>query len=364
MTNIKRSGNIKYQISNIKSQGDAAAGPAAVRSLLVLLVLAGIASATRYAGDFEELGVSARSVGMGSAFVAVGADPAALYYNPSASALLERRSVLLMHAENFGGLVKNDFASFVLPSEKSALGFGLLYNGVSDIKLTRLLDPNRPVGVEFESLAVVTKDTVVNGRTYYAGDTLREWYQNVPEVDRIVSAADWVFYFNYARPLGNHFLVGGNAKLIYRTTGVSTCFGMGLDLGATMILVKDLNVGLRVRNLATSPLFWDTKTRESMDPRPVLGISKGFKPGKDHRFVVSIEGEGNFEGLPIEQNLGVEYEFRRILSGRIGFHRSNFTFGLGGRYKSFFLDYAYETASYADSRDLPPTQKIAGGVQF
>lgn len=321
--------------------------------LLALAGIIGVAQGTKYAGDFEELGVSARSVAMGSALVAGGADPAALYYNPSASVLLDQRNVMLMHAENFGGLVKNDFAAVSLPADKSCLGFGLLHNGVSGIKLTGLLNDSLPLG------AVFVDTTFGSG-----GDTLIDTVVNVPVVRKTVSAADWVFYFNYARELSSHFLVGGNAKLVYRTTGASTCFGMGLDMGATVVLVKDFNVGLRVRNLSTMPLFWDTQTRESVLPRVALGIGKAFSLGKQDRLLLGIEAEGNFEGLPLEENLGVEYQFRNLLFGRAGFHRGNFTMGLGGQYRQFFVDYAFETAAYSDARDLPSSQKIAGGIRF
>ena len=169
-------------------------------ALFCLLALAGavsIAQATKYAGDFEELGVSARSVAMGSALVATGADPAALYYNPSASVLLPRRDVMLMHAENFGGLVKNDFATVALPSDKSCLGFGLLHNGVSGIKLTGLLNDSLPLGAVFV-------DTTFNS----SGDTLIDTVINVPVVRKTVECGGLGFYFNYARQLSSHFLVG------------------------------------------------------------------------------------------------------------------------------------------------------------
>jgi hypothetical protein len=139
---------------------------------------------------------------------------------------------------------------------------------------------------------------------------------------------------------------------------------MGLDIGATAVLVKDFNIGLRVRNVSTAPLFWDTKTRESVLPRVTLGIGKAFSLGRKDRLLLGIEGEGNFEGLPIEENLGLEYQFHNVLFGRLGFHRGNFTMGLGGQYRQFFLDYAFESAAYSDAQDLPSSQKIAGGIRF
>ena len=317
--------------------------------MLPTLLACSLLFATRYAGDFEELGASSRAVGMGSAFVAAGADPAALYYNPAVTAMMTGRNVMLMHAENFGGIVRSDFGTVLFPLANAGLGAGILHNGVSGIKLTRLLRPDLPIGVEFpdtnEQGEVVTK-------------------VNLPVVTETVSAADWIGYFNYARRVGGNLHVGGNAKLIYRTTGVSTCLGMGLDIGALLVIAQGFNVGLQVRNVTTSPLFWNTGTTEAMDPRATLGLSKTFALGRDHRLQMGIQAEGNLEGLSIEESAGAEYSYRDMVFGRLGLHRGNFTFGLGGAYKRFFLDYGYETAAYADSRELPPTQRLSGGIRF
>jgi hypothetical protein len=320
--------------------------------VLPLLAACSLGQATKYASDFEDLGVSARAVGMGSAFVAVGADPAALFYNPSATAMMDKTSVMFMHAEDFGGIVTNDFLSVLIPEKQATIGFGLLHNGVSGINLTQLLNPNLPLGVNFVDTTVVGDSTVI--------DTV----QNVPKVIKVVSAADWVGYFNYARSVSKSLMLGGNAKLIYRTTGVSSCFGMGIDFGALYVLAREFNVGLQVQNLTTSPLFWDTKTTESMDPQAVLGLSKGFALSPNHHILISAQAEGNVDGLPLQEDLGAEYSYKNMLFARMGLHRGSFTFGLGGAYKRFFLDYGYETANYSNSSELPATQKVAGGIQF
>jgi hypothetical protein len=219
--------------------------------------------------------------------------------------------------------------------------------------------------VEYQDTLIAGRDTVVGGDTLLRGDTLVRTLLNAPFVSRVVSAADWVLYLNYARALTNRLYLGGNVKLIYRTTGAATGLGMGLDLGATWVIARDFNLGLRVRNLTTSPLFWDTKTRESMGPRAALGLARAFRfGGGQHRLLFDLEAEAGLEGLGLDENLGVEYRYRDLLAGRLGFRRGNFTFGLGGEYKRFFLDYAYETAAYSGSRDLPPTQRVAGGLKF
>jgi len=74
-------------------------------AIALLAALAATAFATKYAGDFEELGTSARAIGMGGAVVAAASDPSAIYYNPSRPSGFERTSVLFLHSEDFSGLV-------------------------------------------------------------------------------------------------------------------------------------------------------------------------------------------------------------------------------------------------------------------
>jgi hypothetical protein len=138
---------------------------------------------------------------------------------------------------------------------------------------------------------------------------------------------------------------------------------MGLDLGATLTPMTDLDVGLRVRNVSTSPLFWDTGSRELVTPRGALGLAKSFRISRD-RLTLALEAEGNVEGLGFTSNYGVEYGFRDVLFGRLGVYRGNFTFGLGLRIKRFHVDYGYASGVAPDARDLGSPQQISGGFEF
>jgi hypothetical protein len=314
-------------------------GMTRLRTAALLTVLAATALATRYAGDFEELGTSARAIGMGGAVVAAAADPSAIYYNPSRPSGFARTSVLFLHSEDFSGLVDHNYLGASFHSTLQSIGFAVLHNGIPGIKLTRLPSESIP------------------------GDTTPPGPNNRPYVWRTVSATQVVGYVNYARTLSPYVAVGGNVKLIYHDLGVGSAFGMGVDLGATLTPMADLDVGLRIRNVSTSPLFWDNGTRELVMPRGALGLAKSFRISHD-RLTLALETEANVEGLGFTPNFGIEYGFRNVLFGRFGAYRGNFTFGLGLRIKRFHVDYGYAAGVAPDARELGSPQQVSGGFEF
>lgn len=301
---------------------------------LALTVLCGAALSTPYAGDFEELGTSARSIGMGGAVVAATLDPSAIYYNPSMTSRITRTAATFLHSEDFSGLLSHNFLGVSFGTSRQAFGFAVLHNGIPNIKLTALPDSTRPPGPD-----------------------------NRPYVVREVSANQVVGYVNFARALGPHVALGANAKIIYQDIGVGSCFGMGLDAGATVTPVPDLDVGVRLRNASTSPLFWDTGTREQVLPRACIGVAKTFRFGRD-RLTLAAENEADFEGSAFAPNFGVEYAFRNLLHGRLGVYRGNFAFGVGLRYKRFYVDYGYAAGTAPGARELGSPQQISGGIEF
>ncbi|MEO0081481.1 MAG: hypothetical protein ABIL25_04200 [candidate division WOR-3 bacterium] len=322
-------------MSNLQKRLTDWTGLSHTTTVTILLVLAtGLIYATRYAGDFEELGTSARALGMGGSAVALAQGPAAIYYNPALAARNRRTAALLLHAEDFSGLVQHNFLGVSFVAGLQAFGLGLLHNGIPGIKLTTLPDTTKPPGEN-----------------------------NRPVVRGVVNANQLVCYLNYCRILSSHVSLGGNAKVIYQGLGPSSCFGMGLDGGLVLTPFEDLDIGLRVRNASSSPLFWTTGTKEFILPRPCLGVSRSVRVGRD-ALLVAAEVGADPEERSLYHNLGLEYSFRRTLFGRMGLHRGNFTFGLGARYRRFYLDYGYSAGYAAGSRELGSTQQISGGVEF
>ena len=110
--------------------------PAFAAALLLLAAGLGApapARATRYAGEFLRIGVGARALGMGSAFMGLSDDGTAAYWNPAGLATLEHREITAMHAEQFGSIVQYDFLSYVMPIGELAM-WGT--SGVSKARLS------------------------------------------------------------------------------------------------------------------------------------------------------------------------------------------------------------------------------------
>ncbi len=68
-------------------------------------------------GAFLKIGVGARAVALGEAFVAVANDPSAIVWNPAGLASLLRQEVQFSHTE-WPGDITHDFLIYVLPSRK------------------------------------------------------------------------------------------------------------------------------------------------------------------------------------------------------------------------------------------------------
>jgi hypothetical protein len=293
-------------------------------SLFLLPLLLG---ATKYAGEFQELGVGGRACAMGGIGVAQYADPSVIYFNPAGS-FFTSRSALLMHAENFEGAVKNEFGSVIIPKDNMAFGFGLQYLSVGDIILTELQDSTPPSG------------------------------SNPPIPYDTVGTKDLVLYINAAK--GNGILsYGANVKIFYRDLAVITGYGGGVDLGV-MLNLEHFNAGIAVRDFILSPMIWSNGTKENIVPRLSFGvapvivldrISSVITFGCDIVKPVDIQG--------FDLNIGMEWAYKNLLFGRAGIYRGDYTLGIGLQYKWFSLDYAFVTHP-----ELHNSNKFSGGFVF
>lgn len=298
--------------------------------ILVFIILLSTIGATKYAGDFQELGVGGRPCAMGGAGVAQFVDPSVLYFNPAGSFYCGS-GALAMHAENFAGLVRNEFGAVVLNRDKIAMGFGVQYLSVNDIILTRLEDTTSPPG-----------------------------YENPPLPYDTVGTRDMIIYINGAKG-GGKFSYGMNIKIFYRDLSIFSGFGGGIDLGFVYHW-KYITAGFAVRDFVLAPLIWnnDNKTKELIMPKFSFGIAPEIPLEQLHSiFKLECDFIKYFELEGYTFNIGMEYGYKGLLFARFGRNEGNYTFGAGLKYKRLRLDYALVFHS-----ELRNSNKISAGVSF
>ncbi len=272
------------------------------------------------------MGVGARALGMGGAFVGIADDATACYWNPSGLVLLNRKELSFMHAETFGSLLNQDFLAFAFPLREelpsSAMSFSLQRLGGGGVKITDL---------EKKGLDISDTNRVV---------LLRE-----------ESHADYAFSFSYSHRIHSHFLGGVNFKIIYRDVVTTTAFGVGADLSFLAQPFSFLSVGANLMDLTSSYLFYDNGTTETINPTTKIGLALHHPIGNFH-LILAGDADVRYEGrksvaqfwigdLSADMHYGLEVSYQKILAGRLGFDQGNFTAGAGLWIKQFGLDVAF-----------------------
>lgn len=310
--------------------------------------------APKYSNEFLAIGVGARALGMGNAFVGVANDVTSGYWNPAG--LLGVRGDLqvgAMHSEYFAGIAKYDYIGVAKPIDSSStIGFSFIRFGIDNIPNTiDLVDPSGNV-----------------------------------DYDRITSfsAADHAFVISYARKLPVEGLaLGGNVKVVYRRVGqFGKAWGFGLDGGATYTrdrwrfaaVARDVTGTFNAWSYTLDPrtveVFQSTGNEipensvEVTLPRLVLGVAREFQFGEKARLLAAIDLENTFDGRRntlVQTNrwsgdprIGLEFGYAGVVFVRAGMSNLQYVtdindkrqltlqpnIGLGLRIKSVAIDYA------------------------
>jgi hypothetical protein len=341
---------------------------AATRRLLFVAAVC-IASATlspgpagavdKFAAEFLKIGVGARALGMGGAFVSLANDASATYWNPAGLVQLESREAMGMHASQFGGVVAHDVLGVVAPlssdDKNSAIGLTIIRLGVDDIKVT-------------DGYATIDDG---NGNPILVDEDGNEVSaSSIPKK----SAYDLAFLLSYARGFGDTWSGGLNVKLVRQSlVGEGASFGIGADLGFWWQPKPNLAFGARLADITTTQLFWDTGRRETVSPTVTLGahttrsiaaVQGTLTIGVDAGFAFERQKADQFldfwtPSLSANLHPGAEYWFRKTVALRAGSDAGNLTAGAGVRYKQVGADYAYLSHDELDS-----THRVSALIRF
>ncbi len=325
-----------------------------IAALLGILPLCAFSQRAKYSNEFLNVGVGARSIGMGKAFIASADDVTASYWNPAGLVRLSGRyQGGIMHAPYFAGMAKFDYlGAGTRLDEDSSIGLSLLRYGVDDIPNTiDLMDPEGNI-----------------------------------DYDRIstFSVADYAFIVSYARasPVGGLDL-GGNLKVIRRTVGeFASAWGFGADIAARFMhegwmfgaVLRDATGTFNVwqfngekLEIGIADSVFNRPPENSLEltiPRLYLGAARNFYISDRLSLIAELNASFSFDGktsavlssriIGAEPVLGFELNYGDLVYFRMGAGNlqrvtefgnkkrivADPSAGVGLQLGNFYLDYA------------------------
>ncbi len=309
------------------------------------------------AAPFLEIGIGARAIGMGGAFVGTADDATALYWNPAGISRIDRIQAVFAHTQWIADLNFN-FAGFSFP-----LG-------------------------QFGNLGAF-----ITSMDY--GDMQVRTVQAPEGTGELFSASDMAIGLSYSRALTDRFTIGFNAKYIYQNIWHETARGFAMDIGTLFVTgLKGLRIGATLSNFGTDLRMQGKDVLVFHDINPYI-------IGNNDRIPANLKTESwplplNFQfGLAMDVihtnmtkitlaldavhpsdntesvNVGGEYAFRNLFFLRLGYRdlwlqdgEQGMTFGAGFASHfignlSLYLDYAY-----ADFGRLDYVQHLSMQILF
>jgi len=291
------------------------------------------------AAPFLQIGVGARAIGMGGAFVSTADDITAIYWNPAGIGRLGRPELLFVHT-NWIADINFDYAAAVIPLGR----FGT-------------------VGASITSLSMEEMKVRTIGLPEGTGE--------------FFNAGDISLGLSYGFNITDRFSIGLNAKYISQKIWKESATGFGIDIGTLFTTAfHGLRIGATMLNFGTDMqmdgddllVYHDideqqlgnndrifAKLETSKWPLPLVfqaGIAMEIYETRSHRLTLAAEAvhpNDNSESV----NFGTEYGFREFFFLRGGYRNmfqldgeEGFTLGAGfsarvvGNFK-IVIDYAY-----------------------
>lgn len=174
--------------------------------------------------NFLKIGIGARALGMGEAFVALADDASAAYWNPAGLVNIENTVLYLEHTEWFDS-VRYEYVSIAEPSE----AIGLPIWGAMAFSWFYLYTPDIPRAIE---------DPPNSDNSYVLGT---------------FSAGDTALSLSYGGQLTDTWAVGGTVKYLNQKVDYDSKSTVAMDLGfLSASPIKNLRLGMVILNIGDS----------------------------------------------------------------------------------------------------------------
>ncbi len=229
--------------------------------------------------QFLKVGVSARAMGMGEAFIGVADDASALYYNPGGLLQLQKPDHIFTHISYPAGIAFEYIGTaWPVPSLQAAVGAQITFLHTDKMDVTT---PEMPYGT---------------GQTF--------------------TAHDLAAGVTYAQRLTNKFSVGGNIKYIEEKLADQKATGVGFDVGTFYNTGwKTVVIAMVITNFGPDMNFVN-----SPFPMPInfkFGGSMHVLESAPHQLIIAAEGSHPNDNLE-QFTLGLEYGYSKMAFLRLG----------------------------------------------
>jgi len=263
------------------------------------------------------MGVGARALAMGGAYVAEASDATAGYWNPAGLSQIDFINVTGMYSANMSFDRTYNFLAYGHRFDFGAIGVTWLNSGMTEIE--EYSQSGAPLG-EFDAM-------------------------------------DNVFLFSYGNSV-DKFMVGASFKVVSQKIDYSDSYsktGVGFDAGIKFEVADEVTFGFTAQDLGTK--IGDDRVQTDFRFGAVVYPMEGFT------FPVDLEKIVDRQGLRFHFGGEYTYEFSMdyFASLRAGVNDGNFAIGVGLQVMKFMLDYAYIT----DKEDfLGENHRISFTVDF
>jgi len=329
------------------------------RYLIQAAILLALVPATLKAGDkgyaasFMELGVGARALGMGGAYVALSDDATGFYWNPAGLAFLPNLQAASMYANLFNSLEKQSYVNVAMP----------IFGGASfSVSWIRLSVEDIPRYEYDDENGTITAYQRITGSAQPLNAQPVGYFGNYNDAF-ILSFAKYIpwnmdlgwQYFEVPVDVG----VGLNLKMLKQSLDNKSGSGIGLDMGFVVRMglneifsqpyYGDLSFGLSIQDLTETQISWNTDSKHS--DRVARNFKYGFAyvqplPFIKSKFTFSFDLNSRYTG---STQLGGELLIRSRFALRAGMNAGFFTTGAGLYLWKLRLDYAYQSHDLGNS---------------
>ncbi|MGB9613505.1 MAG: S-layer homology domain-containing protein [Candidatus Margulisiibacteriota bacterium] len=279
--------------------------------------------------DPMAIGVGARSLGMGRAYVGVAEDSDALFSNPAGIARATGPRLSTMYTSLMDDIGYTVIGGVYPYGQKSALGAGII-NSSSDLSLTNSNGSSAGAGRWGNTMLFLSAGTYLNNLPAFSN----------LDKDILIGGS-----FKYYSRMGS----GGNDVIPNISDASGT--GYGFDLGILYPATEYLTLGLAGQNLLASKLTASTGSNDDIPSTLKLGakltlIGKEGEALSSHssrRLYLNADYDINGNNLPNTPHLGLEFWPTGNFAMRAGVDGNNPTLGLGLRLSGLEFNYAYHT---------------------